>query len=105
MTIESESSVQIGVEQRVGIRELRHDFRAYIDRVRRGERFIVTDHGVPVGEFVPHEPKKSVLQRMIDEGRATPATRKLEAAFEPTEQVTSILSDALAEMRDSERML
>lgn len=91
--------------QRVGIRELRHQFRAYVDRVQRGERFVITDRGTPVGELVPHVPKRSLIDRMIDEGRALPATRRIGLGFVPTGTTTTTGSEALQAMRDEDRQL
>lgn len=40
-------------DEKVGIRELRQNLSVYVDRVREGERFIVTDHNEPVAELGP----------------------------------------------------
>ena len=56
---------------RVGIRELRQNLSVYVRRIRRGERFEVTDRGRPVGLLLPLPRKLSPLERLIAEGRAT----------------------------------
>ena len=40
-------------DEKVGIRELRQNLSVYVDRVRKGERFTVTDHNEPVAELGP----------------------------------------------------
>lgn len=58
----------------IGIRELRQHASKYIRRVRDGETVIVTDRGEPVAQIIPVKPTGSgVLDRLIAEGRATPA--------------------------------
>jgi len=37
----------------VGIRELRQNLSIYVARVKKGERFVVTEHNRPVAELVP----------------------------------------------------
>lgn len=84
---------------RVGIREIRHDFRSWLDRVAAGERIVVTDRGRPVADLVRHRPQRSQIQEWIDEGLAVPATGPLRAAFDPDAPITTAGSDAL----DAER--
>jgi prevent-host-death family protein len=37
----------------VGVRELRDNLSEYLRRMRRGELFVVTDRGRPIGELAP----------------------------------------------------
>jgi prevent-host-death family protein len=62
-------------QTRVGIRELRHDFRAWLDRARAGERIVVTDRGQPIADLVPHRQERTWLQQMRDSGLTMPARR------------------------------
>ena len=90
----------------VGIRELRHDFRAFLERVRSGERITVTDRGTPIADIVPHTARASKLEQLIAQGRVIPASRRFTApAFDPNEPITTDVSDELQRMRDEERML
>lgn len=57
----------------IGARELRQNLSAVLKRVENGERIVVTSHNVPVAELVPLRGKRGTIQRMVDEGRATPA--------------------------------
>jgi prevent-host-death family protein len=88
------------VENEVGIRELRHDFRAFLDRVQRGERFVITDRGRPVARLAPHVQHESVLDRLIREGRATPASRSPADFRVPTGPISTAGTDALQEQRE-----
>jgi prevent-host-death family protein len=59
---------------RVGVRELRQNLSVYQDRVKEGETLEVTEHGRPVARLTPNPPHMSILDRMIADGRVTPAT-------------------------------
>jgi prevent-host-death family protein len=54
----------------VGIRELRGNLRAYLDRVRAGEEVVITERGRPVARLGP---ARSKLDQLIAEGRVQPA--------------------------------
>ena len=61
----------------IGIRELRQHASAYLRRVKAGETITVTDRGEPVARLVPIPKDESVLDRLVREGRATPAKGNL----------------------------
>lgn len=46
----------------IGVRELRNRTSTVIDAVRAGERVILTVHGEPVADIVPHERRTRWLQ-------------------------------------------
>lgn len=58
---------------RMGIRELRDTLTRTIRRVQAGETIEVTNDGEPVAVIVPY--RRSKLDQLIAEGRATPARR------------------------------
>src|SRR4051794_23455322 len=63
---------------RVGVQELRRNLSVYLDRVREGERLVVTEHGRAVAELGPLTPNSvSVLERLVAEGRARGANGSL----------------------------
>lgn len=89
--------------ERAGIRELRQNASALIRRVIAGETIEVTDRGRPVARIVPLR-GHSVLDQMVDEGRATPARGDLlDLRPQPPVPGKPRLSDVLAEMRADER--
>jgi prevent-host-death family protein len=53
--------------------ELRRNWSAYLERVERGERLIVTDHDRAVAELAP---PSTTLDRLVAEGRVTRPTRR-----------------------------
>ncbi|MEO8183912.1 MAG: type II toxin-antitoxin system prevent-host-death family antitoxin [Deltaproteobacteria bacterium] len=57
---------------RIGIRELNQRTSQVLDRVRRGETVIVTDHGEPVARLVPIGATASILDELIAAGKAIP---------------------------------
>lgn len=59
----------------VGVRELRENLRAYLQRARDGEDVIVTDRGKPLVRLGPLI-RPSPLERLIAEGRVRPALKK-----------------------------
>ena len=60
---------------RVGVRELRQNLSVYLERVVAGERFEVTDRGRVVAMLIPIPPAATLVERLVAEGRATPAKR------------------------------
>lgn len=63
--------------KRVGIRELRQNASEYVRRAEGGETIEVTDRGRPVARLAPLPRAESILDRLIAEGKATPATGNL----------------------------
>ena len=61
----------LGVEERVGVRELRQNLSKHLRRVVSGERLVVTERGRPVAFLVPIPDIDDPLERMIAEGKAT----------------------------------
>ncbi len=64
-----------GARPRVGVRELRQNLSVYLERVVVGERIEVTDRGVVVAMLIPIPPAATLVERLVAEGRAIPATR------------------------------
>ncbi len=60
----------------VGIAELRRNLSAYLERVARGERLIVTDRNRPVAELGPPPATGAALDRLIAAGRVSPPRRR-----------------------------
>jgi len=59
--------------RRIGIRELRQNASEYVRAAEGGETIEVTDRGRPVARLAPLPKGDSILDRLIAEGRATPA--------------------------------
>jgi prevent-host-death family protein len=88
---------------RVGVRELRQNLSVYLDRVKAGETLDVTEHGHPVAELRPRpEDALSAFDRMIAEGRITPATQDHRTLGMPPSLPGRPLSEILQEMRDED---
>lgn len=91
---------------RVGVRELRQNLSVYLERVKAGETLEVTEHGQPVAQLGPRRDKPtSILDQMIADGRATPATirpRDIPPPLPNPQPGTSPLSDILRQMRDED---
>jgi len=93
--------------ERVGVRELRQNLSVYLRRVKEGETLEVTEHGQPVALLTPVRVKEmGILDRMIAEGRATPAKGNLMEwlAANPPLPVGDgpTLTQILLEMREEE---
>lgn len=61
----------------IGARELRQNLSAVLKRVENGERIVVTSHNKPIAELAPLRGTRGAVQRLIVEGRATPATKPM----------------------------
>lgn len=89
---------------RVGVRELRQNLSVYLDRVKAGESLEVTEHGTPVARLTPNPSRRaSMIDRMIAEGRITPAAGDHHALPPPPRIPGRPLSKILQEMRDEDR--
>jgi prevent-host-death family protein len=86
-----------GGDMDVGVRELRDSLSRHLATVRAGHTITVTDHGRPVARIVPvGEP--TTLERLIAEGRVTPAQRRKKARPEPV-NAEGTVSDLVSEQR------
>lgn len=88
--------------ERIGIRELRQNASAYVRRAEAGETIEVTDRGRPVARLAPLPKGESILDRLIAEGKVTPATadiRSLGPPLPPTPGAR-LLSEIVDEMRE-----
>ena len=94
-----------GKSERVGIRELRQNLSVYVKRIREeGRSYEVTERGEPVARLSPLEGRAtSTIQRMIEEGRITPAKRSWDDLPPPIVLPAGRpLSEILQEMRDED---
>ena len=86
----------------VGVRELRQNLSVYLDKVKQGTSLTVTEHGRVVALLSPLTQVLSPVERLIAEGRATPATRSLRdlrprRAGQPDERASEAV---ISDMRD-----
>ena len=80
----------------VGIRELKNHLSSYVDRVQRGEEFVVTDRGRPVARLVPADGATDRLQQLIDAGLARPPARRdrrMPTRVRPAAPVSDLIID------------
>src|SRR5438093_11559307 len=56
----------------VGIRALRNQLSAFVERVRAGEEVVVTDRGRPVARLVPIDHERTI-DRLVRDGLVEPA--------------------------------
>jgi prevent-host-death family protein len=95
-----------GSRPRVGVRELRQNLSVYLRRVEQGETLDVTEHGRLVARLAPAPaPEMAILDRLIAEGRATPASHSIELLPMPIELSpgSPTVSEVLRQMREDER--
>lgn len=90
--------------ERVGVRELRQNLSVYLKHVREeGRAYEVTERGEPVAHLTPLPDRPtSTYERMLAEGRITPAKRDLLTVKPLPPLPGKQLSDVLREMRDEE---
>jgi len=80
---------------RVGVRELRQNLSVYLARVIAGERLEVTERGSPVAMLIPIRPGATLVERLVAEGRAIPATRDPRTLTPPPENLPADLGERL----------
>jgi prevent-host-death family protein len=91
------------MESTVGVRELRQNLSRYLERVKAGEAFVVTERGSEVARLTPSPTTggRSALARLIAERGATIPQRELIADLGPRHQVGGrSTADVLAEQRE-----
>jgi prevent-host-death family protein len=71
------------MERAVGVRELRQNLSRYLDEVKRGESFRVTERGREVARLTPSGPADSPLARLVAERGATMPRGDLLEIFAP----------------------
>jgi prevent-host-death family protein len=81
----------------IGIRELRDGLSRHLSSVREGHTITVTDHGRPIARIVPAGEPTS-LERLIAEGRVTPAAKRKTGRPRPMRTAGSV-SDLVGEQR------
>lgn len=86
-------------DSRVGVRELRQNLSVYLDRVKAGETFRVTEHGHPVAIIAPLPESDDILERLIAEGQATRPKRNPRDLPRLEGKITTWASEALEEQR------
>jgi prevent-host-death family protein len=89
--------------ERIGIRELRQNASRYIERVKAGETLEVTERGRPVAVLAPLPKPTSGLDRLIAEGRVTPATGRIEDLPPPIKVDDPDISRKIREALDETR--
>jgi prevent-host-death family protein len=91
--------------ERIGVREARQNLSVYLQRVKAGEAFTVTEHGHAVALLTPVPPDDDPLADLVAAGRVTPARGPLvlPEPLPPLPAGTPTLSEVLQQMRDEER--
>jgi len=88
--------------KRIGIRELRQNASEYVRRAEAGETIEVTDRGRPVARLAPLPAAESILDRLIAEGKMTPATADIASLGPPLPPTPGArpLSEIVDELRE-----
>ncbi len=54
----------------VGIKELKAKLSSFVDKVRRGDQIIITDHGKVVAMIIPISRERRLIRVLMDSGKA-----------------------------------
>jgi prevent-host-death family protein len=84
----------------VGVREFRENLSEWIDRAASGDEIVVTERGRPRVRLSAATGEE-ILDRLVREGRATPATRPRGALPPPIGVEGNPVTDALLRQRRS----
>lgn len=88
------------MESSVGVRELRQNLSRYLERVKTGEAFVVTERGIEVARLTPSGGHETALARLIAERGATIPQGDLLADLGPRHDLDGpSTADVLAEQR------
>lgn len=91
---------------RVGVRDLRENLRSWLDRVKAGDRIIVTERGRAVAQLQTLDPPKSKLEELIELGIVRPASGpklRIDVSSLPELTPGPTLSDIVIEQRRGSR--
>ena len=89
------------MDQVVGVRELRQNLSRYLERVKAGEAFVVTERGTEVARLTPSGDERSALARLIADRGASIPHGDLIDGLGPRHQVAGRpVSESLAELRE-----
>jgi antitoxin (DNA-binding transcriptional repressor) of toxin-antitoxin stability system len=84
----------------VGVRELRDHLSAYLERVKGGETFTVTEHGRPIAKLVRDDPGRARLLELAAQGRVTlPTGPRVPWADIPHVRYDGSIQDLMDEIR------
>jgi prevent-host-death family protein len=88
----------------VGLRELGQNVSRVMERIKKGESLVVTEHGTPIARLEPYK-GRSRLDDMIENDDAIPATITLEEFLATHTPIQSDIrgSDIIHQMREDER--
>lgn len=87
----------------VGVRELRENLRAFLDRAKNGDVVVITDRGQPIARLTSTE-EDAAWERLIAEGAITPPRRprsRIDLERLPRLRGRPTLTDILLEQRGS----
>lgn len=89
------------MEHAVGVRELRQNLSRYLERVKAGEAFVVTERGSEVARLTPSGSSRSALARLIAERGASIPRGDLMANLAARHRVDGpSTAEVLAEQRE-----
>jgi prevent-host-death family protein len=84
----------------VGVRDLRDHLSAYLERVKAGEIFTVTEHGRPIAKLVRDDPGSARLLELARQGRVTlPTGPRVRWADMPHIPYEGSIQDLMDEIR------
>jgi prevent-host-death family protein len=84
----------------VGVRELRQNLSVYLRRVKAGHALDVKERGIRVAMLVPARGRSTILERLVETGRATAAKGDLLDLGRPPGRPSRRASRALARLRE-----
>jgi len=87
-------------DRQVGVRELRQNLSKYLDRIKRGERLEVTEHGRPVAVLAPLPAPQNALDRLVASGRVMAPSGDLLTLLPPKGTPSRDLSRTLDDSRE-----
>ena len=91
----------------IGVRELKRDLSAYLERAANGESIRITKRGKPIADLTSVSPRpQSKLQQMVAEGRVTPPSKSLKdwRLGPRVPFTTDPLGDLLADREDEQTL-
>ena len=93
------TSMKVATRDEVGVRDLKNHLSRYLDRVKRGEQIIVTEHGKPIARLTAVDESTDRLAALVASGAVRPPTSRQRTRPGQRIKAKGSVSDLVEEQR------
>ena len=93
------TSMKVATRDEVGVRDLKNNLSRDLDRVKRGEQIIVTEHGKPIARLTAVDESTDRLAALVASGAVRPPTSRQRTRPGQRIKAKGSVSDLVEEQR------